>query len=173
MTERKGAPATKMWGGRFAGGLDPFFERFQSSLAVDRRMLAEDLAGSAAWARALGDAGALAAGEVRSIVAALEDLGRELAADSAPLATSWMLTRIGFPSRRAMTRPSGEYSASIGPGVGDTTHSPVTRSQRPPAWNRRRPSGCSANGNPARVHVTAFGVRTLRLPSRRSSASSR
>jgi argininosuccinate lyase len=75
----------KMWGGRFEGGLDPAFEAFNRSLAFDRRLLNADLAGSAAWARALGRAGVLDADEVSQLEAALEQLGTELAADSTPL----------------------------------------------------------------------------------------
>lgn len=82
------ADGEKMWGGRFEAGLDPGFEAFQRSLGFDRRLLAEDLEGSAAWARALGGAGVLDAGEVEALVVALGELDRELAADPSPLDAS-------------------------------------------------------------------------------------
>ena len=80
--------AEKMWGGRFEGGLDPAFEAFNRSLGFDQRLLEADLVGSAAWARALGDAGVLGAEEVASLEGALEELGAELSADPSPLAAS-------------------------------------------------------------------------------------
>ncbi|MGA1608857.1 MAG: argininosuccinate lyase, partial [Planctomycetota bacterium] len=72
---------SKLWGGRFAGGLDPFFERFNRSLPFDQRMVDEDLVGSAAWARALGKAGVLTAAEVRKLEKALATLRKRVAAD--------------------------------------------------------------------------------------------
>ncbi len=71
---------TKLWGGRFEGGLDPFFESFNRSLPFDRRMVDEDLQGSVAWAEALGAAGVLRVGEVQKLVRALGRLRKELAA---------------------------------------------------------------------------------------------
>jgi argininosuccinate lyase len=72
---------SKLWGGRFAGGLDPFFERFNRSLPFDQRMVDEDLVGSAAWARALGRAGVLTAAEVKKLEKALATLRKRVAAD--------------------------------------------------------------------------------------------
>ena len=43
----------KTWGGRFAGGADPTAEKFTGSLAFDRRLWPQDIAGSMAWVRAL------------------------------------------------------------------------------------------------------------------------
>lgn len=75
----------KMWGGRFEDAGDPAFEAFNCSLGFDARLLQEDLEGSRAWARALGQAGVLEAGEVEQLVEALEQLGAELRDDSTPL----------------------------------------------------------------------------------------
>lgn len=60
-----------MWGGRFAGELDPEFARFNQSTGVDHRLRDADVAGSIAWAVALGDAEVLRKTEVRKIVAGL------------------------------------------------------------------------------------------------------
>ena len=65
----------KMWGGRFDDAGDPAFEAFNCSLGFDARLLQEDLEGSRAWARALGQAGVLEGGEVEQLVEALEQLG--------------------------------------------------------------------------------------------------
>ena len=68
---------TKLWGGRFAGGQDPVFESFHRSLAFDRRLVDEDLRGSAAWANALADAGVLSSAEAKKIVAALAKVAKD------------------------------------------------------------------------------------------------
>ncbi|MBI3892406.1 MAG: argininosuccinate lyase [Candidatus Wallbacteria bacterium] len=47
----------KAWEGRLSGGLDPLFESFNCSLAVDRRLLAVELEQDLAWANALARAG--------------------------------------------------------------------------------------------------------------------
>jgi argininosuccinate lyase len=78
----------QLWGGRFADGPEPFFAEWQASLRFDRRLLPEDLEGSAAWARALGGAGVLDADEVAALEGALEQLGAELAADPSALDAS-------------------------------------------------------------------------------------
>lgn len=70
---------TRMWGGRFRGGLDPRVDRLNRSLPFDRRLYAEDVAGSIAWARALRRTGVLDAGETAAVVAALEKVRLEFA----------------------------------------------------------------------------------------------
>ena len=77
-----------LWGGRFEGDMDPGFAALNASLPLDRRMLTEDLQGSAAWARALGLAGVLTAREVATLESALAQLGAELAADPEPIESS-------------------------------------------------------------------------------------
>ena len=64
--------AKRMWGGRFKGSLDERIDRFQRSLPYDRRLYAEDIDGSAAWARALRRVGVLDASELTAILSALE-----------------------------------------------------------------------------------------------------
>ncbi len=67
-----------LWKGRIAGAPDPAFFAAQRSLPYDARLLPQDLAVNAAWARALGRAGLVTAEESARLVAALEDLGRTL-----------------------------------------------------------------------------------------------
>ncbi|HTX36821.1 MAG TPA: argininosuccinate lyase [Bryobacteraceae bacterium] len=62
----------KLWGGRFESGPSEVFERFSGSLDFDRRLLAADIRGSQAFARALEKAGILTAGERAEIVAAFD-----------------------------------------------------------------------------------------------------
>jgi argininosuccinate lyase len=77
-----------LWGGRFTGSVDPRFQAFQASLAVDRRLVREDLEGSRAWARALERAGVLAPSERQVLERGLAAIDAELARDPSALATS-------------------------------------------------------------------------------------
>ena len=74
-----------LWGGRFAGSLDAQFESFNRSLPFDRRLVQEDLAGSVAWALALGSADVLTKAETKKLAAALRAMAAELAKDERPL----------------------------------------------------------------------------------------
>jgi len=66
-----------LWGGRFEGEADPLFRRLNDSFSFDYRLLEQDIAGSIAWARAIGRAGVLTREEVTRLEAALETLRRE------------------------------------------------------------------------------------------------
>ncbi len=65
-----------------SSGLDPRVDAFLSSVAVDRRLLPEDLEGSIAHARMLGAQGILPAASAKALVAELEALRAEAAAGS-------------------------------------------------------------------------------------------
>jgi len=65
---------SKTWGGRFSQGTDAAAERFTASLAFDRRLWPQDVAGSIAWPRVLTDA------ERDAIVKGLETVRGELEA---------------------------------------------------------------------------------------------
>jgi len=65
----------KLWAGAGpAGGLDPEVEAFLSSVAVDSRLLAEDIEGSIAHARMLGATGILDRDTAASLAASLGEL---------------------------------------------------------------------------------------------------
>ena len=74
-----------VWSGRFSGRVHDLFKRFNDSLPFDRRLFPEDIAGSAAWARALERAGVLDAEELRRLESALESLHQAIAIDPAIL----------------------------------------------------------------------------------------
>jgi argininosuccinate lyase len=80
---RGGAP-DKPWSGRFSQGTDPAAEAFTSSLGFDRRLWPYDLAGSAAWARALRRAGLIDEPELARLLEGLEAVRAELEADRFP-----------------------------------------------------------------------------------------
>ncbi len=65
-----------MWSGRFREPLDPDFDQWQRSFSFDRRLLGDELAASAAWARALENAGILDSVEVAQIVEGLQKIGK-------------------------------------------------------------------------------------------------
>lgn len=65
---------TKLWGGRFTKGTDVLVEEFTSSISFDRRLYKEDIAGSIAHARMLGQCGIIAAAEAEAIIAGLQDI---------------------------------------------------------------------------------------------------
>jgi argininosuccinate lyase len=64
----------KMWDGRFNGKNDPLMEAFNRSLDFDKRMIAEDITGSMAYAEALFKCGVLTRNEGRRLIRALKGL---------------------------------------------------------------------------------------------------
>ena len=44
---------SKLWGGRFSAATDPVMERFNASIGYDKRLAAEDVTGSKAYAKAI------------------------------------------------------------------------------------------------------------------------
>jgi len=69
--------AKRLWGGRFEGQLDPRIDVLNRSFPFDRRLYAEDIEGSVAWARALRTAGVLQASELDALVAGLRKVRLE------------------------------------------------------------------------------------------------
>ncbi|KAG5184655.1 argininosuccinate lyase [Tribonema minus] len=72
----------RLWGGRFRTDTDPVMEKFNNSINFDRRMWAQDINGSQAYAKALAVAGILTTEEAQSIHDGLEKVREEWAAGS-------------------------------------------------------------------------------------------
>ncbi len=72
------SPAPKPWGGRFTESTDAFVEAFTASVAFDRRLYVQDIAGSIAHARMLAHVGVLSAQESEQIVEGLETIRGEI-----------------------------------------------------------------------------------------------
>src|SRR3989304_2951843 len=68
-----------LWGGRFSGKLDPAAWELNSSLPFDKRLAAQDVRGSIAWAGAIHKAGVLSSEEHAQIVSGLESIAAEFA----------------------------------------------------------------------------------------------
>ncbi|HEY8556730.1 MAG TPA: lyase family protein, partial [Actinomycetes bacterium] len=71
-------PSRPLWAGGFAGPPDPGMWAYTSSLAVDRRLWRQDVAGSRAHVRGLVAAGVLEEGEGKLLLDGLAQVAREL-----------------------------------------------------------------------------------------------
>jgi argininosuccinate lyase len=71
-------PAAKLWGGRFSEATDAFVEEFTASVGFDRRLYAQDIAGSIAHATMLAAVGVLTQAEADAITAGLQEIRAEI-----------------------------------------------------------------------------------------------
>ena len=67
----------KLWGGRFAGDMDPLMERFNASIGFDQLMWREDIQGSQAYARALARSGIITDAEAPQLIDGLAQVAAE------------------------------------------------------------------------------------------------
>ncbi len=81
-TKRGGSNA--MWGGRFAEGPDAVMEAINASIGFDRKLAAEDVAGSRAHAAMLADTGIIAREDAEQIDAGLLTVLSEIEAGTFP-----------------------------------------------------------------------------------------
>jgi len=68
----------KTWGGRFKEQTDEALERFNASIAFDRRLYAQDIEGSRAHCRMLAKQGILTRAEASKILQALAEIRKEM-----------------------------------------------------------------------------------------------
>ena len=80
MAEERAAPGRPLWAGGYGEPPHPTLWTYTLSLAVDRRLWPEDVAGSRAHVRALVRAGVLDPGEGEALLAGLARVAGELAA---------------------------------------------------------------------------------------------
>jgi argininosuccinate lyase len=118
------ADSTSLWSGRFAREPDKAVFDFGKSLPVDRRLVDDDIAGSIAWAEALGRAGVLTAADVTAIVTGLGEILDVVRADPGQLAAAAdedvhsfvereLTARIGDAGRRLHTGRSRNEQVSL------------------------------------------------------------
>ena len=75
---------SNVWGGRFSEATDAFVQRFTASVAFDRRLAQEDIAGSRAHAAMLRDRGVLSADDHERIASGLDRVAAEIEAGEFP-----------------------------------------------------------------------------------------
>jgi argininosuccinate lyase len=103
-----------LWHGRFEGEPADELLAFTVSLPFDRRLAEDDLAGSRAHVRGLARAGVLTATEADAVVAALDRVGEELAADRLAFVASD--EDIHTAIERRVTELAGEAGAKLHTG---------------------------------------------------------
>ncbi|WP_417628464.1 argininosuccinate lyase [Pararhodobacter aggregans] len=72
--------ANSMWGGRFAGGVDAIMEAINASIGFDKRLYAQDIAGSRAHAAMLAATGIITKADHAAIDAGLQQVKDEIEA---------------------------------------------------------------------------------------------
>ncbi len=112
-----------LWSGRFDTAPDPAAFDFGISFGFDRALFPDDVAGSIAWAEALGAAGVLSADDVRAIVSGLQAILEEGRKDPAFVAgpdedvhsfvERKLVERIGDAGRRLHTGRSRNEQVSL------------------------------------------------------------
>ncbi|MFM2045288.1 MAG: argininosuccinate lyase [Pseudomonadota bacterium] len=80
MTETAEAAANSLWGGRFAGGPAEIMAKINASIGFDRKLWAQDIAGSKAHAAMLAACGIITAADRDAIIAGLDQVAGEIAA---------------------------------------------------------------------------------------------
>ena len=83
MTDKKSEQSTAtsaMWGGRFSAGPSAVMEAINASIGFDKKLHAQDIAGSKAHAQMLADAGILSNEDVAAIIKGLDQIAAEIAA---------------------------------------------------------------------------------------------
>ncbi|MXZ63676.1 MAG: argininosuccinate lyase, partial [Chloroflexi bacterium] len=106
----------KLWGGRFEGATDRLVEAYSASIAFDRRLYREDIAGSGAHARMLAAQGIISEADRDAILTGLSEIAAEIAAGEFEFREdredihlnieAALAERIGEPARRLHTARS-------------------------------------------------------------------
>ena len=113
-----------VWSSRFSSDPDAAVFEHGRSLSVDRRLIDDDISGSAAWAEALGRAGVLTAADVSAIATGLEAVRTAVRADPSILDRAAdedvhsfvereLVERIGDAGRRLHTGRSRNEQVSV------------------------------------------------------------
>ncbi|MGH9408356.1 MAG: argininosuccinate lyase [Vicinamibacterales bacterium] len=117
--------ATHLWSGRFASDSDAELFAFGASFSFDRRLFADDVRGSRAWAAALARAGVLSRADAEAIDRGLRDMLDKGRADAAYLDASHgdedvhafvereLVARIGEAGRRLHTGRSRNEQVAV------------------------------------------------------------
>ena len=101
----------KAWGGVFDAATDRRVEQFTESVSFDRRLFAQDIAGSTAHAQMLAKVGLLTADECRSIEQTLGEIRREIEQGTFPFQTE--LEDIHMHIEKALTDRLGDVGRKL------------------------------------------------------------
>ncbi|MFT7576350.1 MAG: argininosuccinate lyase, partial [Alphaproteobacteria bacterium] len=101
--------ANKMWGGRFTSSPSEIMEEINASVAYDKRLAPQDIAGSIAHARMLGEQGIISKADVKSIIKGLEGIRAEVTEDRFEWSTALEDVHMNVESRLRETigEPAG------------------------------------------------------------------
>ncbi len=124
MATKQPPTANALWSGRFEGQPDAEVFAYGKSMTVDRRLIDDDVAGSRAWAEALGRAGVLSAPDVEAIVSGLDAVRAAVVANPSLLDRAddedvhsfverELVARIGDAGRRLHTGRSRNEQVSV------------------------------------------------------------
>lgn len=114
-----------LWSGRFAGDPDTELFEFGASFRFDRRLIADDVRGSRAWAAALANAGAISAADARAIDGGLAEIAERAEADPSFVTDSHgdedvhafvereLVSRVGDAGRRLHTGRSRNEQVAL------------------------------------------------------------
>ncbi|MCB1464327.1 MAG: argininosuccinate lyase, partial [Nitratireductor sp.] len=91
----------KMWGGRFASGPDAVMEAINASIGFDRKLYAQDIAGSKAHARMLARQGIITEADAGKIVQGLDTIASEIEAGTFEFSTRLEDIHMNVESRLA------------------------------------------------------------------------
>jgi len=116
-----GSPGGRLWGGRFSSGPAQEVAEFTDSLAVDRRLYREDIAGSLAHAEMLVAAGIVGAADGRAMLKGLRAIRREMDAGSFTFAPG---------DEDIHTAVERRLSEVAGPDVGGKLHTGRSRNDQ-------------------------------------------
>lgn len=79
-TPKTAGKGQAMWGGRFGGGPSAIMQEINASIGFDKRLYAEDIAGSKAHATMLGEQGIISKDDVKAIHEGLDQVKAEIEA---------------------------------------------------------------------------------------------
>jgi argininosuccinate lyase len=113
-----------LWSGRFDAAPDADVFAYGKSLAVDQRLVEDDITGSAAWAQALERAGVLSKADAASILRGLDEIRAAVRADPALISSAddedvhafverELTARIGEAGKRLHTGRSRNEQVSV------------------------------------------------------------
>jgi len=103
--------ANRMWGGRFSKAPDEIMQAINASIGFDRKLYAEDIAGSKAHARMLAETGLISRSDAKSVLQGLDTILSEI--ESGELAFSAALEDIHMNVEARLAELIGEPAGRL------------------------------------------------------------